>query len=202
MGSKLITKTKQTLDSIGNVYHILPAINLFSVCINGLYNHNAIKTKQHADYSDPGIQRIRAIKTVGEYPLHDYVCTFINPQNKMSYRYQKENRNFVIVEFAQETLNDYNWFLSKGNAARKNAEFHYKDQTTIETTIIREIKDRNSKNFDLKMSEILFFAQRIHPRYISKIILHPNELTEPYYPLMERGFQFSFDQDYQFYCNI
>jgi len=202
LDSKLLTKTKQTWNNIGNIYHILPAVNLHSVCLNGLFNHNAIKNRQHADYSEAGIQRVRAIKMLGNYPLHDYVCTFINPQNKMSYRYQKEHRSFVIVEFLTETLTDYNWFFSKGNAASKKAEFFYKDQTTIEPSLIRQIKNRDSQDFDLKMSEILLFTNRIHPRYISRIILHSDEIVEAYYPLTERGFQFDIDHNYQFYCRV
>jgi len=120
----------------------------------------------------------------------------------MSYRYQKENRNFVIIEFTTDTLNDYNWFLSKGNAACKTTAFFYKDENTIETGLIQEIKSKNRGNYNLKMSEILFFTERILPRYISKIILHPHSPLEPYYSLMDRGFDLVHDKEYNYYCSI
>lgn len=202
MNQNLIATKLPLAQAIKNVYHILPADNLNSVCFSGLFNRKAIIRKTHSDYSDQDVQKIRAQKQLGHYSLHDYVCTFINPQNKMSYRYQKENRNFVIIEFTTSTLNDYNWFLSKGNAACKTTSFFYKDENAIEIGLIKGIKSKNRGNYDLKMSEILFFTEKILPRYISKIILHPDSPLEPYYSLINRGFDIVHDTEYNYYCSI
>ena len=200
MNQNLAVKQRTPAQVIQNVYHILPSTNLFSVCMSGLYNRNTMNKRHYTDYSDQDVQKIRSGKRLGHYPLHDYVCTFLNPQNKMSYRYQKENRNFVIIQLSTKTLLEYNWFLSVRNAACQNATFFYKDENAIDCALIRKIKSREKGQTDLKMSEILFFTQRIHPHYISKIILHPKDQIEPYYSLMNRGFEFMYDSEYHYYC--
>jgi len=140
--------------------------------------------------------------------LHHFVCTFLNTKNKMSFRYFKEKRDYVILELKSGLFNAYDFYFSLHNAASDKATFHSihnSDFPYDKIQLISNMKYEEVQNISkdyarsAMMSEFLFDTDRISSRYINRIIIHKDSVIEQFYCFLNMGVEFSIDEDNEFF---
>ena len=101
------------------LYHITHINNLQSILSNGLLSHNLAHQKcKLIDISDLDVNARRALKhPVDNRSLHDYVPTYFNPLNPMSYRLREQANDFIILKLNSQLLLQSGMLFTEGNAA-------------------------------------------------------------------------------------
>jgi len=104
---------------VKHLYYLSPVKNIPSILEHGVMSNIAVETLEipYDDYSDQTVQTIRERKS-----LHDYVPLFLNTRNAMTFRYQKENREFVILRLNSDLVTQYDCLVSDRIAACSDAE--------------------------------------------------------------------------------
>uniref|UniRef100_UPI00345EC9C7 DarT ssDNA thymidine ADP-ribosyltransferase family protein n=1 Tax=Mesotoga sp. TaxID=2053577 RepID=UPI00345EC9C7 len=87
-----------------HLYYLAPVKNIPSILKYGIMTKTAVETLEipYDDYSDQTVQMIRAGKS-----LHEYVPLFLNTRNAMTFRYQKEKRDFAILRLNSDLVTHY-----------------------------------------------------------------------------------------------
>jgi hypothetical protein len=137
-------------------------------------NKAAVRTLEipYEDYSDQNVQALRAAKS-----LHEFVPLFLNTRNAMTFRYQKEKREFAILRLKSDLVTHYECKVSDRIAACNDAKIHDLSEATLkEININLVISVRNFyDNLSLKKisgAEILVKTDMIEPEWIECIILN------------------------------
>lgn len=84
---------------IRELHYITSVRNLRSIARHGIRCHNRMTSTEHVSVANPGVQEIRAKKTiVGGGRLHDYANLYFDARNPMMYRLRRiEGRGDLIV---------------------------------------------------------------------------------------------------------
>jgi len=158
---------------VKHLYYLAPVKNIPSILEHGIMSKIAVRILEipHDDYSDRIVQTLRAGKS-----LHKYVPLFFNTRNAMTFRYQKENRDFAILRLNSDLVTRYECMVSDRIAACSDAEI-----CPLSTTALKEIDIEtvlSARNFYdnslLKKrlgAEILVKTDIIEPEWIECIIL-------------------------------
>lgn len=158
---------------VKHLYYLAPVKNIPSILEHGIMSKTAVETLEipHEDYSDRAVQTIRAGKS-----LHEYVPLFFNTRNAMTFRYQKERRDFAILRLNSDLVTRYECMVSDRIAACSDAGIRPLSETALKEIDVEMI--RSARNFYdnplLKKrlgAEILVKTDIIEPEWIECIIL-------------------------------
>jgi len=110
---------------IGCLYHITHIDNLSGILEHGLLSHNlAHQQCLVTDISDINVNARRAgIRPMGNLSLHDYVPTYFNSRNAMSYVRREQASELVVLKLNPQLLLQTKVLFTDGNAASCNTSF-------------------------------------------------------------------------------
>lgn len=118
---------------IDYVYHMTHISNLANILKNDLLSHNLAHQRFNiVDISNPTVNAYRKAKDpIYGLSLHDYVPTYLNPKNPMSYVRREEANNYAILKLNKKLLLQTGAIFTDGNAACINTSF-YNDITDLD----------------------------------------------------------------------
>jgi len=155
------------------LYYLAPAKNIPSILEYGIMTKTAVETLEipYDDYSDQTVQTLRA----GKF-LHEYVPLFLNTRNAMTFRYQKENRDFAILRLNSDLVTHYDCLVSDRIAACSDAEIYALSEAALKKIDIEMVLSARNfyDNWLLKKrlgAEILVSTDIVEPEWIECIIL-------------------------------
>jgi hypothetical protein len=99
--------------------YITPIENVESIMVHGLLSHTRAARLPHASIAKPGVQDIRAGKTVPRgMLLHDYVNLYLNPRNPMMYLRKDQHPTCSIIRVNPAVLDGQGVVVTDRNASR------------------------------------------------------------------------------------
>lgn len=161
---------------VKHLYYLSPVKNIPSILEHGVMSKMAVETLEipYDDYSDQTVQTIRERKS-----LHEYVPLFFNTRNAMTFRYQKEKRDFAILRLNSDLVTHYDCLVSDRIAACSDAEIYVLSEAALKKIDIEVVLSARNfyDNWLLKKrlgAEILVKTDMIEPEWIECIILDRN----------------------------
>lgn len=161
---------------VKHLYYLSPVNNIPSILEHGVMSKMAVETLEipYDDYSDQTVQTIRERKS-----LHEYVPLFFNTRNAMTFRYQKEKRDFAILRLNSDLVTHYDCLVSDRIAACSDAEIYVLSEAALKKINIEVVLSARNfyDNWLLKKrlgAEILVKTDMIEPEWIECIILDRN----------------------------
>ncbi|WP_333640234.1 DUF4433 domain-containing protein [Mesotoga prima] len=161
---------------VKHLYYLSPVKNIPSILEHGVMSKMAVETLEipYDDYSDQTVQTIRERKS-----LHEYVPLFFNTRNAMTFRYQKEKRDFAILRLNSDLVTHYDCLVSDRIAACSDAEIYVLSEAALKKINIEVVLSARNfyDNWLLKKrlgAEILVKTDMIEPEWIECIILDRN----------------------------
>ncbi|WP_289058956.1 DUF4433 domain-containing protein [uncultured Mesotoga sp.] len=161
---------------VKHLYYLSPVKNIPSILEHGVMSKMAVETLEipYDDYSDQTVQTIRERKS-----LHEYVPLFLNTRNAMTFRYQKEKRDFAILRLNSDLVTHYDCLVSDRIAACSDAEIYVLSEAALKKINIEVVLSARNfyDNWLLKKrlgAEILVKTDMIEPEWIECIILDRN----------------------------
>jgi len=158
---------------VKHLYYLSPVKNIPSILEHGVMSKMAVETLEipYDDYSDQTVQTIRERKS-----LHEYVPLFFNTRNAMTFRYQKEKRDFAILRLNSDLVTHYDCLVSDRIAACSDAEIYVLSEAALKKINIEVVLSARNfyDNWLLKKrlgAEILVKTDMIEPEWIECIIL-------------------------------
>lgn len=158
---------------VKHLYYLSPVNNIPSILEHGVMSKMAVETLEipYDDYSDQTVQTIRERKS-----LHEYVPLFFNTRNAMTFRYQKEKRDFAILRLNSDLVTHYDCLVSDRIAACSDAEIYTLSEPALKKINIEVVLSTRNfyDNWLLKKrlgAEILVKIDMIEPEWIECIIL-------------------------------
>lgn len=106
---------------IDGLYHFTHVHHVHSIFKNGLRSHSnshELGLVRH-DISNPEVQWLRAQRSIGGRPLHDYVPLYFNPRNAMLFDVFRKHTlvDIVIIRLPRNLLLQKGVWFTDGNAA-------------------------------------------------------------------------------------
>jgi len=150
---------------VKHLYYLSPVKNIPSILEHGVMSKMAVETLEipYDDYSDQTVQTIRERKS-----LHEYVPLFFNTRNAMTFRYQKEKRDFAILRLNSDLVTHYDCLVSDRIAACSDAEIY-----TLSEAALKKI------NIELVLSARNFYDNRLLKKRLGAEILVKTDMIEP-----------------------
>lgn len=150
---------------VKHLYYLSPVNNIPSILEHGVMSKMAVETLEipYDDYSDQTVQTIRERKS-----LHEYVPLFFNTRNAMTFRYQKEKRDFAILRLNSDLVTHYDCLVSDRIAACSDAEIY-----TLSEAALKKI------NIELVLSARNFYDNRLLKKRLGAEILVKTDMIEP-----------------------
>jgi hypothetical protein len=158
---------------VKHLYYLAPVKNIPSILEHGIMNKTTVRILEipYDDYSDHIVQTLRAEKS-----LHEYVPLFFNTRNAMTFRYQKEKRDFAILRLNSDLVTHYECMVSDRIAACSDAEICPLSENALKKIDIETVLSARNfyDNLLLKKrlgAEILVNTEIVEPKWIECIIL-------------------------------
>lgn len=154
------------------LYHLTDIANVPGILNNGLQSYSAMKDNIYVNVANSSCQNRRsAVKLPNGRILHDYVPTFINPMNPMSYVLKQHH--LCVLQINLQVLKGRDMYFTNGNAASPKVQFYYSpsDLDNIKWDVVWNTRWNCFINGSFYRAAEFLIADTIPSSYISVVIV-------------------------------